>query len=212
MPAPPIPDRNGSAPAEFLEAMRAAVESCRACPLYENATHGVIGRGPAGARLMLVGEQPGDQEDLAGEPFVGPAGRLLDEALADAGIDRDQAFVTNTVKHFKWVPKGRMRLHQSPNRTEVLSCLPWLKAEIETVRPQLLVALGATATKALLGEDFRVTRQRGEVFESALVPRIVATVHPSAVLRVRRQPGGEEAYQAFVADLREAARLLSENT
>jgi uracil-DNA glycosylase len=212
MPHPPIPSRDEAAPERFLEAMREAVDACRACPLYENATQGVMGRGPAGAPLMLVGEQPGDKEDLEGEPFVGPAGRLLDEALTDAGIERVDAFVTNVVKHFKWTPKGRMRLHQSPNRTEVLSCLPWLKAEIEAVQPRVLVALGATAGKALLGEDFRVTRQRGEVFESDLVPGIMATVHPSAVLRQRGRPGGEEAYAAFVMDLRRAAALLNGRT
>jgi len=208
MPSPPIPDRDGLSGEAFLEEMRTAVESCRACPLYENATHGVMGRGPIGAPLMLVGEQPGDKEDRAGEPFVGPAGRLLDEALEAAGIDREQAFVTNAVKHFKWAPKGRMRLHQSPNRSEVTACLPWLESEIEAVRPHMIVALGATAGKALLGADFRVTRQRGVLFESDLVPRIMGTVHPSAVLRVRNKPGGDEAYELFVEDLKRAAEVL----
>jgi uracil-DNA glycosylase len=191
--------------------MREAVNNCRACPLYEKATQGVLGDGRAGSPLMLVGEQPGDKEDLAGKPFVGPAGRLLDRALEDAGIAREDAYVTNAVKHFKWVPKGPMRLHKSPNRAEVTACLPWLEAEIESVRPHLLVALGATAGKALLGWNYRVTRQRGEVIESPLGLPVVGTIHPSAVIRLRGRPEFDEAYSAFVADLKRAVDALGKN-
>jgi uracil-DNA glycosylase len=191
--------------------MREAVDTCRACPLYEEATKGVLGEGRAGSPLMLVGEKPGDKEDLAGKPFVGPAGQLLDRALEDAGIAREDAYVTNAVKHFKWVPKGSMRLHKSPNRAEVTACLPWLEAEIEAVRPHLLVALGATAGKVLLGWDYRVTRQRGEVIESPLGLPVVGTIHPSAVIRLKGRPEFDEAYIAFVSDLKRAVDALGKN-
>ncbi|OBG90723.1 uracil-DNA glycosylase [Mycobacterium sp. E3251] len=194
-----------------LDSLRAAAECCRGCPLFADATQTVFGNGNAGAPIMLVGEQPGDQEDLAGEPFVGPAGRLLDRALEDAGIDPGVAYVTNAVKHFKFTRKaGKRRIHQKPGRTEVVACRPWLIAEIEAVRPQVIVCLGATAAQSLLGLDFRVSVQRGRhvrlpasVVDLEPEPTVVATVHPSAVLR-DRSDRHEEAYGLFVDDLRSA--------
>ncbi|OBB65722.1 UdgX family uracil-DNA binding protein [Mycobacterium sp. 852014-50255_SCH5639931] len=194
-----------------LDSLRAAAECCRGCSLFADATQTVFGNGNAGAPIMLVGEQPGDQEDLAGEPFVGPAGRLLDRALEDAGIDPGLAYVTNAVKHFKFTRKGgKRRIHQKPGRTEVVACRPWLIAEIEAVRPQVIVCLGATAAQSLLGADFRVSTQRGRPVRlpASLVdvepePTVVATVHPSAVLR-DRSDRHDEAYGLFVDDLRSA--------
>jgi DNA polymerase len=192
-----------------LRSLEAAAEGCRGCSLFENATQTVFGHGKAKAPIMLVGEQPGDQEDRAGLPFVGPAGRLLARALDDAGIDPAWTYQTNAVKHFKFTRKGgKRRIHQKPNRTEVVACRPWLLAEIEAVRPQVIVCLGATAAQSLLGAAFRVSAQRGEVLAlpaatAASVPTVVATVHPSAVLR-DRSDRHDEAYQAFVADLRSA--------
>jgi uracil-DNA glycosylase len=186
--------------------LKETARHCRACPLYKDATQTVFGEGPVDARLMVVGEQPGNEEDLEGRPFIGPAGRLLDQAIADAGIDRDAAYVTNTVKHFKWTPKGRMRLHQKPNRSEVVACLAWLKSEIELIRPDVLVSLGATAGQALLGPEFRVMRDRGRRYESELVATIIPTIHPSAILRAREDRN--RAYAAFVDDLIEAGRWL----
>ncbi|OBH94734.1 UdgX family uracil-DNA binding protein [Mycobacterium sp. E2733] len=201
----PEPEQRG------LDALRAAAECCRGCQLFADATQTVFGDGNAGAPIMLVGEQPGDQEDLAGEPFVGPAGRLLDRALEDAGIDPGLAYVTNAVKHFKFTRKGgKRRIHQKPGRTEVVACRPWLIAEIEAVRPQVIVCLGATAAQSLLGADFRVSAQRGREVRlpPSLVdvdpePTVVATVHPSAVLRDRSDQH-DEAYRLFVDDLRSA--------
>jgi DNA polymerase len=192
-----------------LRSLEAAAEGCRGCSLFENATQTVFGHGKAKAPIMLVGEQPGDQEDRAGLPFVGPAGRLLARALDDAGIDPAWTYQTNAVKHFKFTRKGgKRRIHQKPNRTEVIACRPWLLAEIEAVRPQVIVCLGATAAQSLLGAAFRVSAQRGEVLAlpaatAASGPAVVATVHPSAVLR-DRSDRHDEAYQAFVADLRSA--------
>src|SRR5687768_1246724 len=163
-----------------LPELRRAAADCRACPLWQTGTQTVFGEGAAEARVLLVGEQPGDREDLEGRPFVGPAGRLLDEGLADAEIDRRLAYVTNAVKHFKWVGRGKRRIHQKPNAAEVAACHPWLEAELEVVRPDVLVCLGATAAQALLGRGFRVTRQRGRPLESPLAPVAVATVHPSS--------------------------------
>jgi uracil-DNA glycosylase family protein len=193
-----------------LESVAEAALDCTACPLYRRATTTVFGEGPAPAPLMLVGEQPGDKEDLAGRPFVGPAGRLLDEALDDAGIDRSATYVTNAVKHFKWRPAGKVRLHQKPSAGEVGACRPWLVAEIERVDPRVLVALGATAAGTLLGPSFRLTRHRGEWLDHAIdgaaaSTRVTATVHPSAVLRSRDR---KEAYEALVADLRVVAEAL----
>jgi uracil-DNA glycosylase len=184
-----------------LPSVRTAAADCRGCPLFKEATQTVFGEGAAAARLMLVGETPGDREDLEGRPFVGPAGRLLDEALEAAGIGRRDAYVTNVVKHFKWEPRGKRRLHRTPNAAEIRACLPWLEVEIELVKPQVLVCLGATAAKALLGRDFLVSRDRGRFVESALAPRVSATVHPSSLLRMRDRAERETAMKRFVADL-----------
>src|SRR5437588_10905582 len=182
---------------------------CTNCDLYKNATQTVFGDGPAHADLMLVGEQPGDKEDLAGEPFVGPAGRILDEALAAAGIDRDRAYVTNAVKHFKWTPKpgSKVRLHKTPNRTEQRACRPWLEAELEVVQPTVLVCLGATAAKSLLGDDFRVSEQRGQLVPAPYAPHVLATMHPSSILRGAPEDRRRNM-DALVADLRVAASVL----
>jgi DNA polymerase len=191
-----------------LGKLRDAVQGCRGCPLYANATQAVFGEGTSRAEVMLVGEQPGDREDLIGKPFVGPAGRLLDEALQQAGIDRSLAYVTNAVKHFKWQARGKRRIHDKPNWSEVNACRPWLEAELAAVQPRVLVALGATAAQTLLGRDFRVTQRRGEVLESPLAERVVATVHPSSILRQRDDELRRAELAAFVDDLRVVARLL----
>lgn len=168
----------------------------------------MFGDGPRSAPVVLVGEQPGQEEDLQGRAFVGPAGKLLDRALAEAGVDRDQAYVTNVVKHFKWIAQGRRRLHQKPNAREIGACLPWLEAELDLIRPKILVCLGATAAQALLGRSFRVTARRGELIESELAPRVMATVHPSSILRARSNEERRESFDAFVADLRHVADWL----
>lgn len=193
-----------------LAALREAARACTACGLYRNATQTVFGEGAEGADLMLVGEQPGDREDLAGEPFVGPAGRLLDEALVEAGIDRRAVYVTNVVKHFKWrrAPTGKRRIHQKPDRAEVEACRPWLEGELARVRPQLVVCLGATAAQALIGPGFRVTREHGEVRPSVLGAPAVGTLHPSAVLRARSSEERKRSYRQLVADLRAARDAL----
>jgi uracil-DNA glycosylase len=189
-----------------LQRLRRRAARCTDCPLYANATQTVFGEGPAGARLMLVGEQPGDAEDRQGHPFVGPAGRLLDQALAAAGIDRKTVYVTNAVKHFKWEPRGKRRMHKTPAQREVEACLQWLEGEIAAVQPAIIVCLGATAAKALLGAAFRITASRGELQRPEGLPPVIATFHPSYLLRLKDKPGGEEAYDLFVADLRKAAR------
>jgi uracil-DNA glycosylase family protein len=187
--------------------IRAAAEGCQACDLYARATQVVFGEGPVPARLMLVGEQPGDQEDLSGRPFVGPAGTLLARALETAGLDRERAFVTNVVKHFKWRPSGKRRLHEKPNKVEVGACLPWVRSELELVRPEVLVLLGATAAGALLGPKISVTKDRGRPLPYPdLAPTVMATVHPSSILRAG--PGREAAHDAFIDDLRAVAKLL----
>lgn len=189
-----------------LPSLRAAAAGCKGCDLWEAATQTVFGEGAAGATLMLIGEQPGDREDVEGRPFVGPAGRFLDSALAAAGIDRRKVYVSNIVKHFKWVPRGKRRIHQSPNRTEVMACRPWLQAEIQVVGPKVIVVLGATAAKALLGSGFRVTQERGRLLSVPdLGAPVVATVHPASILRGDER---EAATEAFVADLRAVARYL----
>jgi uracil-DNA glycosylase family protein len=194
-------------PHPTLASLRQAAAHCTACPLHAQATQTVFGEGPARAPLMLIGETPGDREDLTGRPFVGPAGKLLDRCLEEAGIDRAQAYVSNIVKHFKWVPRGKRRLHAKPNAMEIQACKPWIEAEIAQVKPRVLICLGATAAQALLGRSFRVTRQRGRLVQSALAPAVLATVHPSSLLR-----GEEETREAeikhFVADLRLAAKAL----
>ncbi len=192
-----------------LDVVKEASEGCRACDLWAKATQTVFGQGPVPAPLMLVGEQPGDREDLEGEPFVGPAGAVLARALESAGIDREQAFVTNVVKHFKWRPSGKRRLHERPNRAEVGACLPWVEAELALVKPQALVLLGATAAAALAGPGVSVMRDRGRPLDLPLAPLVMATVHPSSILRAG--DGREAAYEAFVRDLRIAAAWLGEH-
>lgn len=198
-----IPE-NGS-----LAALAEAVDGCRACPLYENATQGVFGEGPAAARVMMVGEQPGNEEDKAGRPFVGPAGRVLDQALEEVGIARDEVWVTNAVKHFKHEMRGKFRLHKKPSLTEVRACIPWLEEEVERVAPEAIVCLGATAAKALFGSSFRVTRRRGEPVESDWAPWAIATYHPSALLRMRDEDKRQTARQEFLSDLAQAAARLA---
>jgi len=191
-----------------LERLREAAAGCRGCDLWKNATQTVFGAGPVGAAVMFVGEQPGDQEDREGRPFVGPAGRIFDEALVEAGIDRDRAYVTNAVKHFKWVARGKRRIHAKPTWSETVACRPWLEAEIEVVHPRVLVCLGATAAQSLLGKDFRVTKQRGEWIESDLAERVTATIHPSAILRRRDAEARRAELARFVDDLRVVAAAL----
>jgi uracil-DNA glycosylase family protein len=191
-----------------LTTLRRAVHDCRGCTLWRDATQPVFGEGTRHARLMLVGETPGNDEDLAGKPFVGPAGRLLDEALEEAGLDRKQAYVTNAVKHFKWEPRGKRRLHKRPSAREIWACRPWLEAELAVLKPQALVCLGATAAQALLGRDFRVTRQRGLLLESELAQFVLATVHPASILRAATAPDRIRERARFVADLQVIARAI----
>jgi uracil-DNA glycosylase len=188
--------------------LREAAAGCTACDLWRSGTQTVFGAGTRSAELMLVGEQPGDREDREGKPFVGPAGRLLDQALEEAGIDRRAAYVTNVVKHFKWTARGKRRIHAKPNWSEIAACRPWLDAELAVVSPKVLVCLGATAAQALLGRDFRVTRQRGKPVESDLAPHVLATIHPSAILRADEADRDAEL-RGLVDDLRVAAKLLA---
>ena len=196
-------------PGDGLEPARVVAATCTACDLYARATQTVFGEGRAGASLMLVGEQPGDREDVAGRPFVGPAGAMLDKALDEAGIDRERVFVTNVVKHFKWRPSGKRRLHERPNQAEVRACRPWLDLEREIVQPDLLVALGATAAQAIISRDFKITEQRGEVLP-AVDGRspVLATFHPSAILRARTPEDRERMLAALVGDLSTAAEVI----
>jgi DNA polymerase len=193
-----------------LDGARDLIDGCRACDLWARATQGVFGEGAAPARLMLVGEQPGDREDLAGRPFVGPAGRVLDEALEAAAIDRAETYVTNVVKHFKWKPSGKKRLHDKPNREQVKACRPWLDLEVELVRPEIMVLLGATAAQAILGSSFRVTVDHGTLLDPERPggPRRLATLHPSAILRARTPEDREAMRETLVADLVVAAEAL----
>jgi uracil-DNA glycosylase len=192
-------------PKPTLPKLQEAAAGCRACHLWELGTQTVFGEGLKSAELVLVGEQPGDQEDLAGKPFVGPAGRLLDKALEEAGIDRKAAYVTNVVKHFKWQPRGKRRIHQKPNAAEIAACRPWLDAELSVLKPKALVCLGATAAQALLGRQFRVSKDRGVPVESDLAPVVMATVHPSSILRSDNR---EQELELFVEDLRRVAEAL----
>ena len=196
-------------PHPTLPKLRAEAAGCRACDLWERGTQTVFGEGRRTARILLVGEQPGDREDVEGRPFVGPAGLLLDRALEEAGIARAEAYVTNAVKHFKWEPRGKKRIHQKPNAVEISACRPWLEAELAVVNPQVLVCLGATAAQALLGKSFRVTKSRGVFVASPLAPRVLATVHPSSILRAPDEEARHREYAAFVRDLKVAARVLS---
>ena len=192
-----------------LESVREAAGGCQACALWERGTQTVFGEGSESADIMLVGEQPGDKEDLAGRPFVGPAGKLLDHALEEAGIDRGKIYVTNTVKHFKWEPRGKRRIHKKPNAEEIAACRPWLDSEIELVGPRVIVCLGATAAQALLGSKFRLTHHRGEFVESSLAPLVTATVHPSSILRAPDEETRQMETAAFIDDLRRVARALA---
>jgi DNA polymerase len=204
----PTDSNNGSrlvSAQPMLDELRAAAARCTACPLYRNATQTVFGEGPPGARVMLVGEQPGDAEDLAGHPFVGPAGKLLDHCLSEAGIDRNRVWVTNIVKHFKWVARGKRRIHSKPGSVEIAACLPWLEAELRAVAPSVLVALGATAAQALFGKEFRVTRDRGRLVQSRFAPYALATVHPSSLLRAPDEDTRHREILRFIDDLRQAA-------
>ena len=200
--APFVPDTTS------LRTLSAAAHECRGCDLYKNATQVVFGEGPKRARVMFVGEQPGDQEDRQGEPFVGPAGALLDKALADAGIPRAEVYVTNAVKHFKWEPRGKRRIHKKPRMSEVKACRPWLEAELRAVRPVVIVCLGATAAQSLFGSQFKLMQQRGEVLSTPLAERAVATIHPSAVLRAPDAEGRRDAYEMLVHDLKVVARAM----
>ena len=214
----PRPEEHTADPASWRDAVREgavtlaqaekAAEGCRACELWKRATQTVFGRGPARARVILVGEQPGDREDRVGEPFVGPAGQLLDRALAEAGIDRSTVYVTNVVKHFSWEERGKWRIHKKPKPHQIEACRPWLDAEIAAVKPDVLVCLGATAAQALLGRGFRVTQQRGELIPSALAPHVMATVHPSSLLRAPDDATRAREMKRFIADLRRVARLM----
>jgi uracil-DNA glycosylase len=199
--APLVPERPS------LSRLREAAAACTACDLYKTGTQTVFGEGARTAEVMFVGEQPGDQEDRAGRPFVGPAGKLFDQALEDAGIDRTQVYVTNVVKHFKWRARGKRRIHQKPNWSEIAACRPWLDAELAVVEPRVLVCLGATAAQALLGRQFRVTQQRGKPVESDLAEHVLATVHPSSILRADPETR-EREYGEFLKDLKVVARLL----
>jgi uracil-DNA glycosylase len=192
-----------------LSAFRDAAANCKACDLWERGTQTVFGEGARRAEVVFVGEQPGNEEDLSGKPFVGPAGRLLDDALAEAGIDRTQTYVTNVVKHFKWEPRGKRRIHKKPNAREIAACRPWLEAEIALVKPKVIACLGATAAQALLGPQFRVSKQRGEFIESTLAPYIVATVHPSSILRAPDDETRRTEKRLFIDDLKRIAGVLS---
>ncbi len=191
-----------------LQKLQKAAKSCTACDLFANATQTVFGAGAAHAKIIFVGEQPGDQEDIQGKPFVGPAGRVLDSALAEAGIDRNEIYITNAVKHFKWEPRGKRRIHKKPNAAEIAACRPWLEAEIRVLQPQVVVCLGATAAQSLLGRDFRVTQHRGELLDSPLAAHVMATIHPSAILRAPDEKTRHEQNESFIADLKKVAKLL----
>jgi DNA polymerase len=197
-------------PERTIAALRDAAKACTACPLYKAATQTVFGAGPPHARAMFVGEQPGDQEDLAGKPFVGPAGEVLTRALADAGIPREEVYITNAVKHFKFEPRGKRRIHQTPRAPELDACRPWLEAEIDALKPDVLVCLGATAAQALMGPQVRIMRDRGVVFRTRWAPWVMATVHPSSILRVEEPAAQARAYAELVADLRKVAVRLEE--
>jgi DNA polymerase len=192
-----------------LQGLAKLSKNCKACDLWKRGTQTVFGEGEPDAKVMFVGEVPGDQEDLAGKPFVGPAGDLLDKAFAEAGIDRSKIYVTNAVKHFNWEPRGKRRIHKKPNASEITACRPWLNAEIDRLKPKVIVCLGATAAQALLGKDFRVTQHRGEFIDSLLAPYVTATVHPSSILRAPDEKTRHEEMRRFVADLKKVAKVIS---
>jgi len=192
-----------------LPSLKEAAADCKACDLWERGTQTVFGEGRRRAKVFLIGEQPGNEEDLTGKPFVGPAGRLLDAALEEVGIDRSQTYVTNVVKHFKWEPRGKRRIHKKPNAQEIAACRPWLQAELALIKPQVIVALGATAAQALLGAQFRVTKQRGDFIESSLAPYVMATVHPSSILRAPDEETRRLEHARFIEDLKKLARVIN---
>src|SRR5215211_6316133 len=194
-----------------LPAMREAVQDCRGCDLYEDTTQAVFGEGPDDARVVMVGEQPGDKEDVAGRPFVGPAGGMLDRAIEEAGLIRDEVYITNVVKHFSHVMRGKRRIHKKPNAEQVKACAPWLEAELARIGPEVLVLLGATAAQAILGRSFRVTQQRGEFVESPLAPLVTATIHPSSILRAVTDEDRRVAFGGLVRDLRGVADALRDH-
>jgi uracil-DNA glycosylase len=197
-----IPDRTS------IPSLRKAAEGCRGCNLYRDATQTVFGEGPSGARIVMIGEQPGDREDLVGRPFVGPAGGLLDRAIEEAELVRDEIYLTNVVKHFKHVVRGKRRIHRKPDREEIRACTPWLQAELGRIKPDVLILLGATAAQAILGQTFKVTQHRGEFVDSPLAPMVTATVHPSSILRSRTDAERRAGLDAFVRDLRGVASAL----
>jgi len=201
--APLVPSR------PTLVSLRAAAAECKACDLWKRGTQTVFGEGARRAAALLVGEQPGNEEDLSGRPFVGPAGRLLDKALDEAGIERSRTYVTNVVKHFKWEPRGKRRIHAKPDALEIFACLPWLEAELAVVRPQLVVCLGATAAQAFLGKKFRVTQERGKILASPLAPRVLATVHPSSILRAPDEATRHIEMDRFIDDLKKVAEAIA---
>lgn len=198
-------------PNPTVEKLRRVATGCRACPLWKTGTQTVFGEGAATAKVIFVGEVPGNDEDLAGRPFVGPAGKYLDKVLEEVAIDRDEIYVTNAVKHFKWEPAGKRRIHKKPNAREIAACRPWLEAEIEVIKPKIIVCLGATAAQTLLGRDFRVSRQRGELIPSSLAPFVMATVHPSSILRAPDEEQRRTAREAFVADMKKVAKVICEH-
>ena len=200
--APLIPPR------PTISKLEEAARGCQACPLWKTGTQTVFGEGSRHAKVVFVGEQPGNDEDIAGKPFVGPAGKLLDKALVEAGIDRDEVYVTNAVKHFKWEPKGKRRIHKKPNAREIAACRPWLDAELDLLKPEVVVCLGATAAQALIGRDFKVSRQRGKMIDSSLARHVTATVHPSSILRAPDEEARHAAYASFVADLKKIAKVI----
>ena len=195
-------------PRPTLSLLKTAAADCKACDLWKKGTQTVFGEGSRRSNVLFVGEQPGNEEDLTGKPFVGPAGKLFDNALADAGIDRKQTYVTNVVKHFKWEPRGKRRIHKKPNAGEIAACRPWLEAELALIKPEVIVALGATAAQSLLGPQFRVTKQRGQFIESNLAPYVMATVHPSSILRAPDDETRHLEYRRFVDDLKKLARVI----
>lgn len=195
-------------PKPSLKKLRLAARDCRACPLWKTGTQTVFGEGKPSAEVMLVGEQPGNDEDLAGKPFVGPAGRLLDQALVEAGIDRSTVYVTNVVKHFKWEPKGKRRIHKKPNAREIAACRPWLEAELQVLKPKVLICLGATAAQALIGKHFKVSRERGKIVPSPLAPNVMATLHPSAILRAPDEKARATMLSEFISDFKTASKLI----
>jgi len=210
-------DQSQDSAAEFfpsrksLKAFRDAAADCKACDLWKRGTQTVFGEGTRRAEVFFVGEQPGNEEDLTGHPFVGPAGRLLNDAMVDAGINRAQTYVTNVVKHFKWEPRGKRRIHKKPNSSEITACRPWLEAEIALIKPKVIVCLGATAAQALLGPRFLVSKQRGQFIESTLAPYIMATVHPSSILRAPDEETRHAEKRRFIDDLKKVARVISKN-